>query len=166
MMTSLDMHGFSVSLLPVSKTEEALLQAPVAPWVWPGCLALGPVSILPLPDGLSPIQPLPSKNDDTRRFIEKCCNILIASEDDLNALDAKSGDGDTGSTLATAARALLTALDRMPLADLTPALPCDRGRTQPDDGWVVRGVAGDLLRGCGRRVLKRQRFHRCAEGRP
>lgn len=119
MMTSLDMHGFSVSLLPVSKTEEALLQAPVAPWVWPGCLALGPVSILPLPDGLSPIQPLPSKNDDTRRFIEKCCDILIAAEDDLNALDAKSGDGDTGSTLATAARALVTALDRMPLADLT-----------------------------------------------
>lgn len=119
MMTSLDMHGFSVSLLPVSKTEEALLQAPVAPWVWPGCLALGPVSILPLPDGLSPIQPLPSKNDETRRFIEKCCNILIAAEDDLNALDAKSGDGDTGSTLATAARALVTALDRMPLADLT-----------------------------------------------
>ena len=119
MMTSLDMHGFSVSLLPVSKTEEALLQAPVAPWVWPGCLALGPVSILPLPDGLSPIRPLPSKNDETRRFIEKCCNILIAAEDDLNALDAKSGDGDTGSTLATAARALVTALDRMPLADLT-----------------------------------------------
>ncbi|WP_434054810.1 MAG: dihydroxyacetone kinase subunit DhaK [Roseibium sp.] len=119
MMTSLDMHGFSVSLLPVSKTEEALLQAPVAPWVWPGCLALGPVSILPLPDGLSPIQPLPSKNDETRRFIEKCCSILIAAEDDLNALDAKSGDGDTGSTLATAARALVTALDRMPLADLT-----------------------------------------------
>lgn len=119
MMTSLDMHGFSVSLLPVSKTEEALLQAPVAPWVWPGCLALGPVSILPLPDGLSPIQPLPSKNDATREFIERCCNILIAAEDDLNALDAKSGDGDTGSTLATAARALIKALDRMPLADLT-----------------------------------------------
>ncbi|WP_305987855.1 dihydroxyacetone kinase subunit DhaK [Roseibium sp. MMSF_3544] len=119
MMTSLDMHGFSVSLLPVSKTEEALLQAPVAPWVWPGCLALGPVSILPLPDGLSPIQPLPSKNEETRKFIERCCNILIAAEEDLNALDAKSGDGDTGSTLATAARALITALDRMPLADLT-----------------------------------------------
>ncbi|MBG6157500.1 dihydroxyacetone kinase [Labrenzia sp. EL_159] len=119
MMTSLDMHGFSVSLLAVSKTEEALLQAPVAPWVWPGCLALGPVSILPLPDGLSPIQPLPSNNGATRKFIEKCCNILIAAEADLNALDAKSGDGDTGSTLATASRALITALDRMPLADLT-----------------------------------------------
>jgi hypothetical protein len=31
----------------------------------------------------------------------------------------KSGDGDTGSTLATAARALIGALDRLPLADQT-----------------------------------------------
>ncbi|MBO6509694.1 MAG: dihydroxyacetone kinase subunit DhaK [Roseibium sp.] len=119
MMTSLDMHGFSVSLLPVSAADEAALQAPVAPWVWPGCLPLGAVSVLPLPDGLSPIQPLPSKNEATRQFIERCCNILIAAEDDLNALDAKSGDGDTGSTLATAARALIKAFDRLPLADLT-----------------------------------------------
>ncbi|MEO9526935.1 MAG: DAK2 domain-containing protein, partial [Roseibium sp.] len=91
----------------------------VAPWAWPGCLALGPVSVRPLPDGLAPIRPLPSVNDETRQFIERCCNILIAAEDDLNALDAKSGDGDTGSTLATAARALIQALDRLPLADLT-----------------------------------------------
>jgi dihydroxyacetone kinase len=47
------------------------------------------------------------------------CDILIASEDDLNALDAKSGDGDTGSTLATAGRALIEAMDTMPLADHT-----------------------------------------------
>ena len=37
----------------------------------------------------------------------------------MNALDAKSGDGDTGSTLATASRALIKALDRLPLADWT-----------------------------------------------
>src|SRR6056297_130922 len=61
LMTSLDMKGFSVSLLPVSKAAEA----------------------------------------------------------DLNARDAKSGDGDTGSTLATAARALLEAMDRLSMADAT-----------------------------------------------
>ena len=38
---------------------------------------------------------------------------------DLNALDAHSGDGDTGSTLAGAARALIGAMDRLPLADHT-----------------------------------------------
>ena len=35
MMTSLDMQGFSVSLLPVTKNDEAALLAPVAPWAWP-----------------------------------------------------------------------------------------------------------------------------------
>lgn len=119
MMTSLDMQGFSVSLLPVSQADESALQAPVAPWAWPGCLAIGHVPVLPLPDGLTPIQPMPSNNPETRAFIEQCCRILIDAEADLNALDAKSGDGDTGSTLATAARALIGALDRLPLADLT-----------------------------------------------
>jgi dihydroxyacetone kinase len=37
----------------------------------------------------------------------------------LNLLDAKSGDGDTGSTLASASRALIDAMDRLPLADHT-----------------------------------------------
>ncbi len=119
MMTSLDMRGFSVSLLPVTAEVERALMAPVAPVAWPGCLPVGPVATLPLPDGLTPIQPLPSQNPATRALIEDCCAVLIAAEGDLNALDAKSGDGDTGSTLSTAARALVAALDRLPLADQT-----------------------------------------------
>lgn len=119
MMTSLDMQGFSVSLYPATKADEAALASPVTPWAWPGCLAVGEVPVIPLPDGLTPIQPLASKNDETRAFLETCCDILISAEIDLNALDAKSGDGDTGSTLATAARALIGALDRLPLADQT-----------------------------------------------
>lgn len=119
LMTSLDMQGFSVSLLPVEAAAEAALLAPVAPWAWPGCLRMAEVAVLPLPDGLAPIQPMPSRHDERRSFIRRCCAILIAAEADLNALDAKSGDGDTGSTLATAARALDEALDRLPLADLT-----------------------------------------------
>lgn len=73
LMTSLDMQGFSVSLLPVGKADEAALSAPVAPWAWPGCLAIGPVAVLPLPDGLTLIQPMPSKHDATRAFIKRCC---------------------------------------------------------------------------------------------
>ncbi len=119
LMTSLDMRGFSVSLLPVTPEIERALMAPVAPAAWPGCLPVGPVATLPLPDGLTPIQPLPSQSPATRALIEDCCAVLIAAEVDLNALDAKSGDGDTGSTLATAARALVAALDRLPLADQT-----------------------------------------------
>ena len=42
---------------------------------------------------------------------------MISAEFDLNALDAKSGDGDTGSTLGGAAKALIGAVGRLPLAD-------------------------------------------------
>ena len=119
LMTSLDMQGFSVSMLPFAKADEAALLAPVAPWAWPGCLAVGQIDVQPLPDGLTPIQPMASAQPETRAFIERCCKILIGVEAELNALDAKSGDGDTGSTLATAGRALLGALDRLPLADQT-----------------------------------------------
>lgn len=119
LMTSLDMRGFSVSLLPVGAAEEAGLTAPVGCEAWPGCHAVGGIETLPLPDGLAPIAPMPSRNDRHRAFVEKCCRVFIEAEGDLNALDLKSGDGDTGSTLATAARALIEALDRLPQADIT-----------------------------------------------
>jgi dihydroxyacetone kinase len=119
MMTSLDMHGFSISLLPLDGHALASLEAKAAPHAWPGCHKISAVSIVPLPDGLTPIQPMPSKNANAERLIRRCCEILIAAEGDLNALDAKSGDGDTGSTLATASRALIKGLGRLPLADWT-----------------------------------------------
>ena len=119
MMTSLDMHGFSVSLLPVSADDEAALQAPAAPWAWPGLKPIGGVEVLPLPEGLAPIRFVPSADPGRRALVGACCEILIGAEAELNALDAKSGDGDTGTTLATASRSLIAALDRLPLADLT-----------------------------------------------
>ena len=119
LMTSLDMHGFSVSVLPVTADEVALLAAPVGPQAWPDLATLGPVATRPLPDGLAPIQLEPSAHPLRRALVDRCCQALIACEKDLNALDAKSGDGDTGSTLAGAARALAAAIDRLPLADPT-----------------------------------------------
>jgi dihydroxyacetone kinase len=119
MMTSLDMHGFSVSLLKADKTILDALAAPVAPHAWPGLQAVGAPVVRPLPDGLTPIQPVPSAHAARRALLERCCRTLIAAEADLNQLDARAGDGDTGTTLATASRALIGALDRLPLADLT-----------------------------------------------
>lgn len=119
MMTSLDMQGFSITVFPADKADLELLSAPVALPAWPGLAAVKAVSILDLPDGLTPIAPIPSQHNATRQFLNDCCSLLIEAEKDLNALDAKSGDGDTGSTLAGAARALIGALDRLPLSDHT-----------------------------------------------
>jgi dihydroxyacetone kinase len=89
---------------------------------WPGCAAVVAPKIMALPDGLSPIRPIPSAHAATHAFLSRCCNNIIGMEHDLNALDAKSGDGDTGSTLAGAARALVGAMDQLPLADHTQLL--------------------------------------------
>ena len=77
-------------------------------------------------------------------------DLLIGAEDALNALDAKSGDGDTGSTLATAARALRDGIDDMPLADLTqlfPALGNALSQTMGGSSGVILAIyfnaAGD-----------------------
>lgn len=119
MMTSLDMRGISMSVYSADESEIALLQRPTSLSAWPGIRRLGQVAVRALPDGLAPITPMPSDHGETRRFLTQCCKVLIDAERDLNALDAKSGDGDTGSTLAGAARALIDAMDRLPLADHT-----------------------------------------------
>jgi dihydroxyacetone kinase len=119
MMTSLDMRGVSVSVYPLTAEDEAALQAHTPLAAWPGCHVMTAPQLLALPDGLTPIRPIPSAHPPTRAFLTKCCEIMIGMEYDLNALDAKSGDGDTGSTLAGAARALIGAMDHLPLADHT-----------------------------------------------
>ncbi len=119
MMTSLDMRGFSVSLMSGIGDDLALLQAPVDMAAWPGCKTLNAPLIHPIPGGLTPITPIPSDDPSTAKFIKHCCDLFIKAEPVLNALDAQSGDGDTGSTLAGASRALKEAIPRLPQADLT-----------------------------------------------
>ncbi|MEM9707206.1 MAG: dihydroxyacetone kinase subunit DhaK [Pseudomonadota bacterium] len=150
MMTSLDMHGFSVSVMEPSEAELAALQAPVDLPAWPGINSVVPAPVTALPDGLTPIEPIPSQNAQTRTVIERVADLLIAAEGRLNELDAKSGDGDTGSTLATAAKALKSRLDKMPLADLTqlfPALGNELSQTMGGSSGVILAIyfnaAGD-----------------------
>lgn len=118
LMTSLDMHGFSLSLLPVGSGQLDALCAPAGPVAWPGCALVGAPRVRPMPDGMTPPRYPASEDAGMRALITRACTVLTAAEADLNALDAKSGDGDTGSTVATAARALQAALDRLPLADM------------------------------------------------
>jgi len=94
-----------------------------------------------MPDGIAPEAAPASENPAARRLLVTACGTLLAATAELNALDAKSGDGDTGSTLAGAARALLEGLDALPLAD--PAALCRAiGRTL---GQSMGGSSGVLL---------------------
>jgi len=143
MMTSLDMHGFSVSVMSATDEQVKALQAPVSLAAWPGIQPITPNKVERLPDGLAPVEPIASDNPETRKTIDSICDLLVSSENALNTLDAKSGDGDTGSTLATAARSLKGSLNKMPLADLTqlmPALGNELSQTMGGSSGVILGI--------------------------
>ena len=117
LMTSLDMHGFSVSLLPARPEWTQALSAPTAAPAWPGLASVRAVETRPMPDGLEARRFEASDDAAARALIERACDALEAMRADLDRLDAKVGDGDTGSTVAGASRAVREALPNMPLAD-------------------------------------------------
>jgi ATP-dependent dihydroxyacetone kinase len=118
LVTSLNMHGFSLSLMPLTQEFEAALQSPASALVWPGVHKHAAPKLVKLPAATKG-RPVPaSKNAALKALIEKACTILESAEDPLNKLDAKVGDGDTGSTIATASRHLKSQLDKLPLANL------------------------------------------------
>ena len=118
MMTSLDMKGFSLSLLDLDADRRAALLAPVEAKAWPSGVSVGELKILPLPKQLqietqtSVFRPTPEMTR-MRDTITDGLTALIASKDLLNRLDSKVGDGDTGSTVAQAAQGLMETLDTL-----------------------------------------------------
>ena len=121
LMTALDMHGASLSILPLDDEIEAALLAPVPMPAWPGAVRIAPPVLRPIPEGLAGEAFTPSRDPIVAARIAAVTRALIAAEGALNALDAKVGDGDTGTTFAGAARAVATDLDRLPQTD-PPAL--------------------------------------------
>ena len=141
LMTSLDMKGFSVSALPLDDQILSALKSGVGPRAWVPGRAITKVASLPLSSLLKIAVPLPSENRLRRRVVETACQTLLGLESALNALDEKVGDGDAGSTFATAARAILADLDRLPFAESSAlcAAIADRLST------VMGGSSGILL---------------------
>ena len=118
LVSSLDMHGFSLSLLPLTPDFEKALLSPASPLVWPQVRSHVKPKLVKLPRELKSKPTRASGNRALSAWVIRACDILIAAEGRLNALDAKVGDGDTGTTVATAARHLQAALPLMPLARL------------------------------------------------
>jgi ATP-dependent dihydroxyacetone kinase len=116
LVTSLDMHGFSLSLLPLTSEFEVALKSPASPLVWPGVKTHAAPKIIRLPSTMKAKAAKSSRHDALAALVNKACAILELAEAPLNALDAKVGDGDTGSTIATAARHVSASLGKMPLA--------------------------------------------------
>jgi len=110
LMTSLDMHGFSVTLLPAEDDFVSALESPVAAIAWPGLYRARAIESFDVELSAASNEPTGARDADREQRIERVVQRLIESKDELDALDAKAGDGDTGTTFAAGARAIRDAL--------------------------------------------------------
>ena len=117
MMTALNMNGFSLSLIRLDAPREAALTAAVEPHAWMPAVERHEISIIAAPRTSAGLNGaiIAGENTRNRRLITALCEHLISQESELNRLDGRVGDGDTGSTVATGARSVLARLDTLPL---------------------------------------------------
>ncbi|MER9128851.1 dihydroxyacetone kinase subunit DhaK [Mesorhizobium sp. M0768] len=118
LVTALNMNGFSLSLIRLDASREAALRAPVGPHAWLPARAVRQASVVPMAKAAGPNNASKASQDArTDRLVVAVCERLISLEGALNGLDAKAGDGDTGSTVAAGARSVLGRIATLPLAE-------------------------------------------------
>jgi dihydroxyacetone kinase len=116
-MTALDMPGFSISLLPLEPFYKDALLSDIECAAWPQMNSVTKLESIN-PPALEGSPSFTASNDPAvRAVIETIIESCLSSESELNELDAKVGDGDTGTTFAAAARTLQGELDSLPMAD-------------------------------------------------
>ncbi|WP_110641743.1 dihydroxyacetone kinase subunit DhaK [Salinicola sp. CPA57] len=123
LMTSLDMHGFSLTLLPAEDDIVIALAAPTSAPGWPGLRAIQtPAHFLPdtHQDHEALVENAP-QDASTSAALERIIDALRQSRKELDALDARSGDGDAGASMQSGADAIARALQAGRLN--TAALP-------------------------------------------
>lgn len=124
LVSSLDMKGFSLSLLKLNDTFEKALTESVETLGWQKPVAFSPVKTLPHTAIHDSVEFTPSENAQVAAGVRAVTQTLLDLENRLNALDAKVGDGDTGSTFAHGARDIAQRLEKkqLPLNDLPKLL--------------------------------------------
>ena len=108
-MTALEMPGISLSLLPLDSDRLALLDAPAGAAAWTSAGRI-PDTVLTrsaprtpaAPATDAPAGPLSAR---LRAALFAVANALEVAEAELTDLDAKTGDGDLGASMARAAEA-------------------------------------------------------------
>jgi triose/dihydroxyacetone kinase / FAD-AMP lyase (cyclizing) len=176
--SSLDMRGFSISLLLLEEDEEEgggggdgdggppllpLLDAPVdvaAPWpASPAAVSDAAAPPIPLPAAAAPPATTPRPPPDSPAVRTFCAALRAAAaavravEARLDALDARAGDGDCGATLAGGAAAVEAALDAGKLDLASPrAAAASLAAALTGMGGTSGGLYALFLAGAGGRL--------------
>lgn len=110
LMTSINMHGFSLTLMPADNDVLEALRAPVNAIAWPGLSDVTELQAFApqLSDRTAPGGG--TRSDDCAAWLETAAAALVDARDALDDLDAQAGDGDTGTTFAQGANTIRQAL--------------------------------------------------------
>jgi dihydroxyacetone kinase len=114
------MKGFSLTAIVLEESIEKALLSAVETAGWQTPVQPRAISVMPSSLRSTRVEFAPSENSEVAGYVERVTGTLSGLEADLNALDAKVGDGDTGSTFAAGARDIADLLQRrqLPLANL------------------------------------------------
>ncbi|XP_078440913.1 putative 3,4-dihydroxy-2-butanone kinase [Wolffia australiana] len=146
-MTSLDMAGFSITVMKANPEILQRLDAPTGAPNWPvGIDGKHPRAKIPVPvppsistrneeEVLAQPQELSKQGHVLQAAIEAAATAIIDLKDSLNEWDSKVGDGDCGSTMSRGATAILE--------DLRKCYPLnDAAETVNEIGISIRRVMG------------------------
>ena len=170
-LSSLDMAGISISVLGLNDERLRWLDAATTAPAWPNVTKQRPGN--PSAQIAVEVSTETSSGDGaqteagrkTKQAIEAACIALLGAEDELTEMDRVTGDGDLGTSMARAARAVQDAVASYPLDDIPATLKALGHTLRRELGGSSGPLYGVLFLRCGS-VLRRQPCDRNWRGGP
>ena len=156
-LSSLDMAGISVTVLGVNDEWLRWLDAVTTAPAWPNAIKQRPSKPqaqiaaegsreVSSPTGSGPQSEVGKK---TKQAIEAACQALLGAEGELTEMDRVTGDGDLGTSMERAAKAVQGAVGTYPLDDVPATIRAIGHTLRRELGGSSGPLYGTLFLRCG-----------------